>query len=306
MYLVCGEALFDVFMGHKQLDSIQMNARVGGSPFNVAIGLARMGQPAALLTGISNDVLGVQLTRMLEKESVATDYLLRSDRKTTLSLISVQDDGQPQYSFYGDGSADCNVTEAELPEIGAEVQGIHFGSYSLVVKPVADAFAYMLERYQDRFISLDPNIRPTIQPDMQLWRERVAQYAQYANLLKISAEDIAYLYPDKTAQQMAQAWIAAGVQLVFVTDGANAVQSWTASGHYCRINPAQGDVVDTVGAGDTFQAALLARLCELGDPKQVIAALDESALKSLTEFAVRAASITCSRRGADLPRRNEL
>ncbi len=306
MYLVCGEALFDVFMENKQLDSIQMNARVGGSPFNVAIGLARMGQPSALLTGISTDVLGTQLSNMLKSESVSTDYLLRSDRRTTLSLISVQDDGQPQYSFYGEGSADCNVTAAELPEIGAEVHGIHFGSYSLVVKPVADAFASMLDKYQNRFISLDPNIRPTIEPNMQVWRERVAQYAQYANLIKISAEDIEYLYPDKSAREMADEWIQAGVQLVIVTDGAHEVLCWTSAGHHCRVNPVLDNVVDTVGAGDTFQAALLTRLSELGDPKQVIAELDEATLKSLAEFAVKAASITCSRRGADLPRRNEL
>jgi fructokinase len=306
MYLVCGEALFDVFMESKQLDSIQMNARVGGSPFNVAIGLARMGQPAALLTGVSTDVLGNQLTAMLESESVSTKYLLRSGRRTTLSLINVKADGQPEYVFYGLGSADCSVTEADLPEIGPEISGIHFGSYSLVVKPVADAFASMLDKYKDRFISVDPNIRPTIEPDMQIWRDRVAQYAQYANLLKISAEDIEYLYPQNSAEQMAAQWLQAGVQMVIVTDGSHEVLCWSANGHHCRVNPVLDNVVDTVGAGDTFQAALLTRLSELGDPAEVVKSLDQAGLKALAEFAVKAASITCSRRGADLPRRNEI
>jgi fructokinase len=306
MYLVCGEALFDVFMEQQQLDSVQMNARVGGSPFNVAIGLARLGQASALLTGVSTDVLGNQLTEMLKSESVSTDYLLRSGRRTTLSLINVQPDGQPEYVFYGLGSADCSVTEADLPEIGPEITGIHFGSYSLVVKPVADAFASMLEKYSDRFISVDPNVRPTIEPDMAVWRERVAQYAKYANLLKISAEDVEYLYPQSSSQQMAEEWLSAGVQLVVVTDGSKEVQCWTASGHHCRVSPVIDKVVDTVGAGDTFQAALLTRLSEWGDPRQVVATLDKAQLKELAEFAVKAASITCSRRGADLPRRNEL
>jgi fructokinase len=306
MYLVCGEALFDVFMENKQLDSIQMNARVGGSPFNVAIGLARMGQPAALLTGVSTDVLGNQLVTMLESESVSTDYLLRSGRRTTLSLINVKDDGQPEYVFYGLGSADCSITEADLPEIKPEITVIHFGSYSLVVKPVADAFASMLEKYKDRFISVDPNIRPTIEPDMQIWRERVAQYAQYANLLKISAEDIEYLYPQSSAEQMAKEWLKAGVQLVIVTDGSHEVLCWTANGYHCKVSPVLDHVVDTVGAGDTFQAALLTRISELGDPAEVVANLDEAGLRHLAEFAVKAASITCSRRGADLPRRDEL
>jgi fructokinase len=306
MYLVCGEALFDVFMEQQQLDSIQMNARVGGSPFNVAIGLARLGQASALLTGVSTDVLGNQLANMLQSESVSTDYLLRSGRRTTLSLINLKPDGQPEYVFYGLGSADCSITEADLPQIGPEVRGIHFGSYSLVVKPVADAFASMLEKYTDRFISVDPNVRPTIEPDMQVWRERVAQYAKYANLLKISAEDVEYLYPQSTPEQMAREWLQAGVQLVIVTDGSKQVQCWTATGHYCRVTPVIDKVVDTVGAGDTFQAAILARLSEWGDPSEVVAKLDEAGLKELAEFAVKAASITCSRRGADLPRRKEL
>jgi fructokinase len=306
MFLVCGEALFDVFMEQQQLDSIQMNARVGGSPFNVAIGLARLGQASALLTGVSTDVLGNQLANMLESESVSTDYLLRSGRRTTLSLINLKPDGQPEYVFYGLGSADCSVTETDLPQIGPDVTGIHFGSYSLVVKPVADAFASMLDKYNDRFISVDPNVRPTIEPDMQVWRERVAQYAKYANLLKISAEDIEYLYPQSSAEQMAEQWLQAGVQLVIVTDGSNEVQCWTATGHHCRVTPVIDKVVDTVGAGDTFQAAILARLSEWGDPREVVAKLDEARLKELAEFAVKAASITCSRRGADLPRRNEL
>ncbi len=306
MFLVCGEALFDVFMEQQHLDSIQMNARVGGSPFNVAIGLARLGQASALLTGVSTDVLGNQLSNMLQSESVSTDYLLRSGRRTTLSLVSVNDDGQPEYVFYGLGSADCSVTEADLPVIGEEIKGIHFGSYSLVVKPVADAFASLLEKYRDRFISVDPNVRPTIEPDMQIWRERVAQYSQYANLLKISAEDIEYLYPQSSAEKMAEQWLHNGVQLVIVTDGSKEVQCWTATGHYCRVCPVIDKVVDTVGAGDTFQAALLTGLSEWGDPREVVAKLDLADLKKLAEFAVKAASITCSRRGADLPCRSEL
>lgn len=306
MYLICGEALFDVFTEKQQLGSIQMNARVGGSPFNVAIGVARLGQPAALLTGISTDNLGNQLAQVLSSESVSAKYLLRTPRPTTLSLVTVDESGQPQYVFYGQGSADCGVTESDLPMIGSDVTGIHFGSYSLVVQPVADAFASILQHCGDRFISVDPNVRPTIEPNMQIWRERISLYARHAHLLKISAEDIDYLYPESTAQAMAKTWLDAGVQLVIVTDGADEVSAWNAHGDSCRVRPVIDSVVDTVGAGDSFQAALLTRLAELGDPRRVVAELDQQGMADLLGFAAKAASITCSRRGADLPGRNEL
>lgn len=307
MYLVCGEALYDVFIEDEDRPgSISMNARAGGSPFNVAIGIARQGEKAALLTGISSDVLGRKLARLLESESVSTDYLVRSGRRTTLSLVTVNDSGQPEYVFYGLGSADCSVTGSDLPSIGDEIKGLHFGSYSLVVKPVADAFALLLEQAGDRFVSVDPNVRPTIEPDMQVWRDRVAQYARYAQLLKISAEDMEFLYPETPHQQKVDEWLAAGVNLVVITDGDKEVNAWTGSGLRSRKVPVIDHVIDTVGAGDTFQAALLSQLGVNGNPRQMIAALDQQQLDTLLDFAVRAASITCSRRGADLPYRKEL
>ncbi len=307
MYLICGEALYDVFLKEEDKPgSVSMNARAGGSPFNVAIGLARQGEKVALLTGISSDVLGTKLVRLLESESVSTDYLVRSGRRTTLTMVTVNDSGQPEYVFYGLGSADCSLTGNDLPVIGDEIRGLHFGSYSLVVKPVADAFALLLEQVGDRFISLDPNVRPTIEPDMQVWRDRIAQYAKFAQLLKISAEDMEYLYPGIPHRQQVDEWLATGVDLVVITDGEKEVNAWTRSGLHGRQVPVINQVVDTVGAGDTFQAALLAQLGINGDPRQTVAALDQQQLDNLLDYAARAASITCSRRGADLPFRKEL
>lgn len=307
MYLICGEALFDVFLEDEDgPGSVSMHARAGGSPFNVAIGISRLGEKSALLTGISSDVLGAKLARLLETESVSTDYLLRSGRRTTLSLVTVNDAGQPEYVFYGLGSADCSVGIDELPPLGDEIKGIHFGSYSLVVKPVADAFYHLLLQAGDRFISIDPNVRPTIEPDMQIWRERITQYAEYAHLLKISAEDVEYLYPHRSMQEKVDEWLAAGVELVVITDGGDEVRAWTGNGQQCRIKPDTSHVVDTVGAGDTFQAALIMQLLHGGDPRQAVRQLDEQGLQGLIGFAAKAASITCSRKGADLPRIDEL
>ncbi|KHF24889.1 carbohydrate kinase family protein [Solemya velum gill symbiont] len=307
MFLVCGEALYDVFPDQGDNPAtFNMTARAGGSPFNVAIGLARLGQQSALLTGISTDQLGNRLVQMLESESVNTDYLVRNGRRTTIVIVGVNEQGQPSYAFYGQGSADCSLSNESLPVIGDAVTGLHFGSYSLVMQPIADAFADLMKQMSDRFISIDPNIRPSIQPDMEVWRQRLWEYAEKADLLKISAEDVDYLYPGRDHEEFADALIKAGTQLVVITDGSSDVKCWTQSGLSVTRSPRVGKLVDTVGAGDTFQAALLTRLAQWGEPKQVIRSLSSEQLDELMGFAVTAAAITCSRRGADLPRLDEV
>ena len=246
-------------------------------------------------------MLGRRLVKILQQESVSTKYLLRSGRCTTLSLVSVDNSGQPEYQFYGQGSADCSVQPSELPDIEAEVTGIHFGSYSLVVKPVADAFASLVAQSGDLFVSLDPNVRPTIEPDLDIWRERVDEYSGHANLMKISAEDMDFLYPDVPHENRIVDWLDKGVSLAIITDGGNACTAWTKSGYKLRKPTFKNDIIDTVGGGDSFQAALLAWLARNGDPKQAVENLDAEALDNLILHALAAASITCSRRGADLP-----
>jgi len=251
-------------------------------------------------------MLGRRLLKILERESVSADYLLRSDRRTTLSLVSVDDSGQPEYVFYGQGSADCSVQPSDLPIIGAEVLGIHFGSYSLVVRPVADAFASLVEQNGDRFVSLDPNVRPTIEADMDIWRQRVDEYIEHADLLKISAEDMDFLYPGVPRENKIVDWLDKGVNLAVITDGANECAAWTKSGYSLRKPTFKSDVIDTVGGGDSFQAALLARLASRGNTKQEVESLDAESLEGLITYALAAASITCSRRGADLPSHDDV
>ncbi|KAA3622525.1 MAG: carbohydrate kinase [Proteobacteria bacterium] len=307
MYLVCGEALFDVFLDSEEdPGTLRLDARAGGSPFNVAIGIARLGGLSGLLTGISTDLLGSRLVKVLERESVSTRYLVRSGRRTTLSLVALDEAGHPDYVFYGLGSADCSVVKDELPTIGAEVTGFHFGSYSLVVEPVADAFTTVAAAAGGRFVSVDPNVRPTVEPDLDIWRTRVSEYATYADLIKISAEDLEFLYPNAKPETTAVDWLDAGVHAVVVTDGHNDVRAWTKSGLESRVRPPVSKVVDTVGAGDSFQSALLARLARDDDPKTAVTSLDAERLDDLLNYALQAASITCSRRGADLPRGNEI
>jgi fructokinase len=308
MFLVCGEALFDLFLESESGPAASTYAaRAGGSPFNVAIGLARLGQPSALLTGLSRDLLGERLEQVLDAEDVSTTYAIRTDRPTTISLVGLDTHGVPAYQFYDNGSAGTGVTEADLPALGPEISGLHFGSYSLAAAPVADAFAALATANSHRFISVDPNVRPTVEPDMDVWRARLEVLFPLADLVKISAEDLALLRPGTAPEALAADLTRRGVRLVVVTDGGEAAHGWTASGLRASATPPRVTVLDTVGAGDTFQAALIARLLRgEGGPLAALESLDTAGLAALLGYAARAAAITCSRRGADLPRAAEL
>lgn len=308
MYLVCGEALFDLFLESETGPGASTYAaRSGGSPFNVAIGLSRLGTASGLLTGLSRDLLGQRLRQVLEMENVSTAYAIDTDRRTTISLVGLDTAGVPAYQFYDRESADTGVTVADLPPIGAEVSGLHFGSYSIAAEPVGDAVLALAGTERGRFISLDPNIRPTVVSDMGIWRRRIDALLPFVDLLKISAEDLELIHPGMAAQDFARQTLAKGPRLVVVTDGGERALGWTASGLSAEAVPPAVKVIDTVGAGDTFQAALISRLLRHpGGASAGIDALDGASLPALLDYAARAAALTCSRRGADLPRAAEL
>lgn len=301
MFLICGEALYDLFMAGEVTDGgLSFEARPGGSPFNVAVGMARLGVRAALLTGISEDLLGTRLATVLETEDVATDYLVRSGRRTTLSVVGVDEAGGPSYAFYGVGSADCSLIAADLPQLDGTIGGLHFGSYSTVVAPVADAFADLAEREEHRFISFDPNVRLAIEPDRRLWQRRVSHLRRRANLVKASQEDIEALYPGEDPEAVIRSWALDGPAMVVMTRGAAEILALRGS-EEIRLTPPKIAVLDTVGAGDSFQAALLAQLSVQAEPAKYLEALSRDAVIALLGHAARAAAMTCTRRGANLP-----
>ncbi|MBD9563052.1 carbohydrate kinase family protein [Pseudomonas sp. PDM09] len=311
MYLVCGEALFDFFSENDvnaQTSKVNYKAIAGGSPFNVAVGLRRLGIDVALFAGLSSDYLGRRLQQVLQEEGVRPDYLQDFDAPTTLAMVAVGADGSPHYSFRGEGCADRQLLPGHLPELGAEVRGLHIGSFSLVVQPIADTLLALVRRESGkRLISLDPNVRLNPQPNIELWRERINTLVEHADLIKVSDEDLNLLYPERDPQSVIHGWLEHRCQLVFLTRGGQGATvfsrrhgSWSAPA--CAVVMA-----DTVGAGDTFQAALIAWLTEQQlDSVEGLQRLSREQIDAMLIFAVSAAALTCGKTGPDLPYRHQL
>ncbi len=302
MILVCGDALFDVFIGEDKGRSLSLDAHIGGSPYNVAIGLARQETPCAFLSGLSSDTLGRKLGDCLSNEGVNTSFIAWKNAACSLSIVGVGENGSAEYVFYGHGAADRSLEVSDLPADRDRFSAIHVGSYAMVVEPTASTLLTLLKEEQGkRLISFDPNIRTNVELDLDIWRTRVTDILSCADLVKVSDEDLGLLYPDADCDDIAQGWLDAGPDLVVLTRGADGATAYTA-GHRFHCPGIEVDVVDTVGAGDTMQAVLLQQLNRFKESgENGLAALDEGALSRLLKRAVAAAALTCARRGADLP-----
>ena len=307
MFLVCGEALFDFFLRPPADGALCFDAVPGGSPFNVALGLARLGQKAEFFSGLSSDLMGRRLVAFMEKENIGAAYAIRSPQPTLLSIVALNADGGPDYAFYGDYPAYRAINEADLPALRSDIQIIHMGSIATVLEPVASSLAALAERECGRrLIAYDPNVRPSIEPDLDVWRRAFERLTAAAHLTKVSAEDLTLLYPGLTHEDVARKALERGVRLLVITRGGEGASGWTRNCQALSL-PRPIEVVDTVGAGDSYQAALLAGLAEIGctDP-DALDALSLDALARLLGFAGQAAALTCGKRGADLPRRADI
>ncbi|WP_298235157.1 carbohydrate kinase [uncultured Azohydromonas sp.] len=307
MFMVCGEALMDVFGAGDRAEGMALDARMGGSPFNVARGLARLGCEVGFLGAVSTDFLGERLMRSLRQEGVDTACVVRLDAPTTLSLVGLDEHGAPSYAFHGTGCADRLLLPRHLGPLPAAVRALHFGSYAMVVEPIGSTLRALAAAERGRrLIAYDPNVRLNVEPGLARWRETVQGMAACADLVKASEEDLGLLYPGRAAEAVAQDWLAAGCTLAVVTRGGAGALAFR-RGERLEVPAPATAVVDTVGAGDTFQAALL---CALGEAQALnaaaLAALPAARLEQALGFAARAAALTCSRRGADMPRAAEL
>ncbi len=310
MILVCGEALIDLFVSEDPSGALRTEAALGGSPFNVAIALSRLGLPSAFYGGVSTDHFGRRLTDKLAAEGVGLDYVVRSERLTTISVVATDSSGHPSYSFHGEGKADRHVETYDLPPVlSDDIEAITFGSYTIAVSPVADTYLALAKREAgSRTISIDPNVRPTVTPDMNEWRRRFEAFLPYADIVKASDEDLAVGYgQDVDISQIVEQWHAAGPSLVLVTRGPDGSTGYLRGQAPVSVPGRSVDVIDTVGAGDTFHAAVLAYLSKIGRlERSALSSLTQAELEQALGYAVMASSITCTRQGADVPTADEV
>lgn len=300
MIVVAGEALIDLVPQATGDAAAPLLPTRGGGPYNTAVALARLGSPVSFCSRISTDAFGVSLIDRLAAEGVALDLVQRGPEPTTLAVAAVDTDGAAAYTFYCQGTADRLFT---LPgPLPAGTRAVSFGTCSLVLEPGASAYEQLMHREAQlgRFIALDPNIRADLIPDPDAYRARFGRMLSSVSLLKLSDEDAQWLGYDVAG------WLAAGPAAVVVTRGGAGLTVYTAVGeHTVPGEPVR--VADTIGAGDTINAALLHALSESGAlSADALDQLSENTWRQVLGFAARAAAVTCTRAGADPPFAHEL
>jgi fructokinase len=307
MMLSCGDALVD-FLPVTAVDGRDaLVPAVGGSCLNVAVGMARLGAPAGFVGGISTDLFG----RMIADHALASEvdlrFATRSDHQTTLAFVRTVA-GEPQYAFYDEGTASRNWTYRSGSLPFDRIEAIHVGSTTLVdERAAAQALALVQEARGSVTVSFDPNCRPNLVADKRRYVERMAAFAGAAHIVRMSDVDFDYLYGDDDPARRAASLIAAGARLVVVTRGAQGAEAWHKTAGSVVVEAPAGPVVDTIGAGDSFQAALLFALRAMGRSGTAsLAAIGADELRRALSFAARCAAITCGRPGADPPRRAEI
>lgn len=308
MILCCGEALIDMIPVPTVDGREGYVAHPGGAVFNTAIALGRLGAQVGMLTGLSTDMFGRDLADALEASHVDASHVIRSDRPTTLAFVKLTD-GHASYSFFDENSAGRMIAPVDLPPLSAEVTALYFGGISLAVEPGAETYATLAEREgAGRTVMLDPNIRPGFIQDIATYRTRLDRMIARADIVKVSDEDLNWIYPgtDALADKLAQL-CASGPALVILTRGGEGASAIMADGTEVHVASRKVAVVDTVGAGDTFNAGVLARLSELGLlAPGALAEADPAAIKDALGFGAAVAAITVSRSGANPPWREEL
>jgi fructokinase len=306
MILCCGEALIDMLPRTTTEGEPAFAPYVGGALFNTAIALGRLGAPAGFFSGLSSDLFGGQFRDALGASKVSSAYAHISPRPTTLAFVRL-DNGQASYTFYDENTAGRMLTIDDLPKLGGEIEAMLFGAISLISEPAGSAYEeFMRREHRRRVMMLDPNIRPNFIPDKAKHLKRIRSMMAMADIVKLSDEDLDWFGEAGSHEDVVRNWLGRGPTLIVVTHGSEGAAGYTRD-HKVTVVPDKVEVVDTVGAGDTFNAGILASLHEQGMlSKEAIANLPEDAIHKALALGARAAAVTVSRPGANPPWRREI
>lgn len=301
--MVAGEALIDL----AATDHGMLRATPGGSPYNVAIGLGRLGVPTAYLGPRSRDGFGATLTAGLHDAGVDLSVSAEVDAPTTLAVVHLDDAGRASYGFYLDGTSAASMGPDDVPTL-PDGAGLHvsFGAIGGTTGATGAALSSLLHAERGRrLVSLDPNLRPSAVGDVTTYRAHLDDLAAACDLVKASDEDLAAL---GDVDEVASRWSRSGPAVVVVTRGPDGASTYV-DGHRLDVPGRTIEVIDTVGAGDACTAGVLWALTERGvDRREALDALvaEPAALRDVVATGILVAALTCARPGADPPRRHEL
>ncbi|HXN68522.1 MAG TPA: carbohydrate kinase [Bradyrhizobium sp.] len=307
MLLSCGDALID-FLPVTSVDGRDaIVPAVGGSCLNVAVGMARLGAPAGFVGGISTDLFGRMIADHAAASQVDLRYATRSEHQTTLAFVRTVA-GEPQYAFYDEGTATRNWIYRPGSIPFDQIEAVHVGSTTLTNdKGAAEVLAMLDDARRSATISFDPNCRPKLVKDKARYVEQMDAFAAFADIVRMSDVDFEFLYGRSDYAERARSLIETGAGLVVITRGNRGAVAWHKQAGMVEVAAPAVDVVDTVGAGDSFQAALLFALRATGRiGTKSLACMDDDGLRRVLSFAAGCAAFTCGRPGADPPRQDEI
>ena len=307
MLLSCGDALID-FLPVKSVDGRDAAVPVaGGSCLNVDVGMARLGAPAGFVGGISTDLFGRMIADHALASQVDLRHAARSEQQTTLAFVRTVA-GEPQYAFYDEATASRNWIYRRGSIPFGEIEAIHVGSTTLVNdEGAAQALAMVDEAGASVTISFDPNCRPALVSHKVRYVDRMDAFAAAADIVRMSDVDFEFLYGGSDYAGRAKSFLAAGASLVVITRGIDGAQAWHGETGLVEVRAPTIDVVDTIGAGDSFQAALLFALRALGRINaEALIEMNPDELRRALSFASVCAAFTCGRAGADPPRATDV
>jgi fructokinase len=305
MIICCGEALIDMLPRTSTQGEDAFAPYAGGAVFNTALALGRLGVDTSFFTGLSSDMFGDILREALTASGVDHSPCETLDLNTTLAFVRLVD-GHASYAFFDENTAGRMITEAHLPDLGETAEALHFGAISLISEPCGSTYESLMRReHGSRVISLDPNIRPGFITDTEKHRARIDRMIAMSDILKMSDEDLEWFgLPDM--ETAARTWLGQGPSLVVFTRGARGAIGFTRD-HTVEVDGVAVTVADTVGAGDTFNAGILASLKRDNLlTKQAMKTLSTDAIRNALSLGARAAAVTVSRPGANPPWAREI